>query len=375
MKLSKLTCAIALSNLAMGASMVHAAGAPTLTDVLGASGITMTGYVDTAYTHFDSKSSNTPPNYFDEGKSSFNLKQAAIQIAKQPAEGFGGLVNVTLGSDADAIKSFPYNGTLGSTTATNSVDVTQAFVQYASGPLTVIGGKFNTLAGAEVIAPNGNTNISRSLAFLNAIAFTHTGIRVSYMPVSSLTLYLGSNNGWDQQKDTNNGKTAELGASWTASDMVSAAVYAYSGGETPAVGADAQKRTLIDTVITVKPTKELALILNYDMGKQKDASTVKVGDAKWTAINLYVNYMFTDKLHGSLRLEQFDDKDGFKLGTIGGMAQKVKGYTYTMGYAAADNFELRGEIREDKSNQKAYMKDGSATDKQQYFAVEGLYKF
>ena len=41
----------------------------------------------------------------------------------------------------------------------------QAYAQYATGNWTIIGGKFVTLAGAEVIAPTGNTNFSRSLLF------------------------------------------------------------------------------------------------------------------------------------------------------------------------------------------------------------------
>ena len=394
MKLSKLTGAIVLANLSLGMASVYAADAPTLKDVLGASGISITGYVDAAYTHFDAQTyksdgAGSPvaasgPNYFDENASNasnaFAVKQASVTIAKQPSEGFGALVNLTTGTDAEWIHS---NGA-----GANDFDVTQAFVQYAGSGFTVIGGKFNTLAGAEVIAPTGNTNISRSIAFLNALPFTHTGVRVSYSPASNVTLYLGSNNGWDVQKDTNKSKTTELGISFTPTEMISAAVYAYSGGE----GSPAQTRSLIDTVITIKPTKELALILNYDMGKQKDASTNLTSgateDAKWDAINVYVNYQLTDKLRTSLRLEQFNDK-GVVFDTVGipssyrlvlthGVepVKKVKVVTLTLGYAAADNFELRGEVRQDKADKESYSKDGmSATAKQMYFAVEGLYKF
>ncbi|MCE8424078.1 MAG: outer membrane beta-barrel protein, partial [Candidatus Methanoperedens sp.] len=51
----------------------------------------------------------------------------------------------------------------------------------------------------------GNTNITRSIAFLNAIPFTHTGARFAFAPTDTLTLYAGLNNGWDQQKDQNKG--------------------------------------------------------------------------------------------------------------------------------------------------------------------------
>jgi len=54
-------------------------------------------------------------------------------------------------------------------------------VQYAHGPLTIIGGKFVTLAGAEVINSTLDTNYSRSILFGYAIPFSHTGAR-SAMP-------------------------------------------------------------------------------------------------------------------------------------------------------------------------------------------------
>lgn len=372
MKLSKLAGAILLANLSFGIASVYAADAPTLTSVLGASGVTMSGYVDAAYTHFDTDTTGTV-NAFDSGSTNtFSLKQAAITIAKQPTEGFGGLVNLTFGNEADVIASTPTN-------TTDNFDVTQAFAQYTSGALTVIGGKFVTLSGAEVITATANSNISRSIAFFNAIAYTHTGVRAAYTPMAGVTLYLGSNNGWDTQKDTaNKGKTTELGATWT-SDMVSVAAQAYSGQET--VGTLAATRTLFDTVITVKPTKELSLVLNYDTAKQEKGSAMVAGeDAKWNAIVGYINYQINDKTQSSLRLEQFDDKGGMKLGTVADVngvaqAQKVQSITLTGAYAAADNFVMRGEIRQDKSNQKAYMKDSKATDKQMYFAVEGIYKF
>ncbi len=361
MKLSKIACAVALGQLSLGAVMAHAGSAPTLKEVLGASGITVSGYVDAAYTHFDTDANAAGPNYFDsDASNTFRLKQAGLTLASQPTEGFGALLNLTAGTDATHIHS--------AGGSTSDVDVTQGFVQYTSGGLTVIGGKFNTLAGAEVISPTGNTNISRSVAFLNSLPFTHTGVRVSYAPTSAVTLYAGYNNGWDQVVDANKGKTAELGVSATFSDMLSGAVYAYSGG----TGASpTQALSLVDVVVTIKPITPLAIVLNYDMDKQKNA--LPTGDAKWTAMNVYFNYQATDKLRTSLRLEQVKDTDGFKSGTVG---NKISGTTLTVGYAVDPSFELRGEIRRDKSSDaKLYTKDGSATDKEQYFAVEGLYKF
>lgn len=384
MAMKQLSQAVAVAAMAMSGAVL--ADAPSLKEVLDASGITVTGYVDAAYSHYniDPADQTAILNYFDDTKDTFSLKQASVTIASQPKEGFGALVNLTAGNDADKIHSNPVT--------TSSFDVTQAFVQYATGPITAMAGKFNTLAGAEVIAPTGNTNISRSIAFLYALPFTHTGARLAYAPVDGLTLYAGLNNGWDQQKDLNNSKTLELGVSWVASDMVSLTLQGYSGKEPitdPMTGNTVDtNRLLVDTVLTIKPTSALSLVLNYDYGKQKDAVLNGAGtdakDAKWTAIIGYINYQFTDEWRTSLRLEQFNDEDGYRIGytdqdptssSFGDLSKKTKAVTLTVGYAPSANFELRGEVRQDKTDKDALIDGNSTTDKETFVAVEALYKF
>src|SRR5438105_12419766 len=194
--------------------------APSLTDVLTASGIDLHGYLDTAYSYLSGTGifrSGVADRVFDTEPNSFNLHQAALTVDYQPKEGFGGLVNLTAGRDARVIAS--------AGEATSNFDVTQAFVQYAHGPLTIIGGKFVTLAGAEVINSTQDTNYSRSILFGYAIPFSHTGARLTYAASDQLSLIVGVNNGWDQLQDANKQKTAELGVSYTPSKVFSLGVY------------------------------------------------------------------------------------------------------------------------------------------------------
>lgn len=369
MKLTKLS--IALLGCASMTAGVASAAAPTLKEVLGASDITVSGFVDGGYTYFDTDAGSATgtasvnSNYMDGAYNSFRFKQGGLTIASQPAEGFGALVNVTAGDDAVAIHS--------SDGSTGNIDVTQAFVQYASSGFTVIGGKYNTLAGAEVIAPTGNTNISRSVAFLWSLPFTHTGVRVSYAAPGAVTLYAGYNNGWDQAQDGGPGgsdgngyKTTELGVSWAPADIFNGAVYSYVGDGGYADGGN--KKTLIDVVATIKPIAPLAIVINYDTDKIETTGA----DYKWDAINLYLNYQISEKLRTSLRAEQFNDKDGWNFGTVD---NKITGLTLTVGYSPVPAFELRGEVRQDKADAAVYTKDGVADDTQVYAAVEGIYKF
>src|SRR6266699_1562756 len=127
--------------LASAVSALFAAPAPTLDKVLEASGISVSGYIDAGYTHSDRNQAAFTTRVFDLENNSIALRQFGLQVAKQPKEGFGGLVNITVGKDAQVIHSFPElvsNGGSGLTAGGSMFDVTQAFLQYSSGPLTVI---------------------------------------------------------------------------------------------------------------------------------------------------------------------------------------------------------------------------------------------
>src|SRR5215831_21039361 len=95
--------------------------APTLDKVLEASGITTSGYLDVGYTYanriLDGTGSATAvgvnTRVFDAQSNSFALHQLGLTMAKQPKEGFGGLVNFTIGHDAQVIHSFPEGGAAG----------------------------------------------------------------------------------------------------------------------------------------------------------------------------------------------------------------------------------------------------------------------
>src|SRR5258708_11756946 len=154
--MKKLILASAVSALFAAPATVLAqakpAPAPTLDKVLEASGISVSGYIDAGYTYAKNGAGFTD-RVFDGQQNSFALHQFGLTVAKQPKEGFGGLVNITAGKDAQVIAS--------TGAAVSQVDLTQAFLQYAGGPLTVIAGKFVTPSGTQAIARPGNNHVSR----------------------------------------------------------------------------------------------------------------------------------------------------------------------------------------------------------------------
>jgi hypothetical protein len=352
--------------------------APSLLDVLTASGLTESGYVAASYYH--SNGYNTD-HQFDDKHDTFQLDQAALTVAYQPKEGFGALVNVAAGEDMKILNAAEGNNP-------NTFDIIQGFVQYAKGSLTVIGGKFLTLAGAEVIAPTGNTNFSRSFLYY-AEPMTHTGIRATYAVSDTFSVIAGVNNGWNYTSLQSYGsKTGEFGIAWTPNKAFSLTAQAYVGKDdsTPTFYAypysnlpyDADK-TLIDAVATYNASDALTFVLSYDWGQQKQ-HTAGFSTLEWNGAAFYTNYAFSDQWRVSLRVEYLDDKNGYVTAT--GIAQTLKEGTLTLGYDPVKSFELRLEGRYDKSTAPSFVRTinqvgapSTYADNQTEVALQGVYKF
>src|SRR2546427_520804 len=244
MKKLLIASAVSAAFAAPTVALAQAARARTLGQVLDASGISMSGYLDVGYTRADRNIQGGPgvsTRVFDSQNNSFALHQFGLSVSKLPRQGFGGLVNVTVGSDAQVIHSVPEPAGGGSV-----FDVTQAYAQYAGRELTLIAGKYATLHGTEVIWSPSNTNVSRSILF-GAIPFTHTGVRATWALSDTVSLIGGVNNGWDQLTDANRDKTVELGATFNPIRPLNISVSAYSGKE-PAGTGGVEPRTSINAV-------------------------------------------------------------------------------------------------------------------------------
>jgi Putative beta-barrel porin-2, OmpL-like. bbp2 len=339
-------------------------------EMLDSAGLTVSGYIAASYYASNGYPGNI--HQFDVDHNTFQLDQAGFQVAYQPKEGFGGLVDVIAGEDARILH-------LAEDGHDTSFDVRQAFLQYATGNLTVMAGKFVTLAGAEVINPTLNTNFSRSLLFFDSEPLTHTGVRASYV-MGDFTFTGGVNNGWNTTSTSYGSKTGELSVAYApASKLFAVSANAYFG-KTEAFDAE---KTLIDVVATYNVTSALSLVLNFDWDQQQDGLVDAAGvlhDASWNAAALYVNYAINDQFRVSLRGEYLDDTDGF----VTGAHQTLKEGTITFGYSPVKSFELRAEFRYDKSGadtptffrtREAVAAGTPDSDNLSEFALQAVYKF
>ena len=337
--------------------------------------LVLSAYLDVAYAYLSGDglfTSGVPDRLFDPRTDTFSLQQAAVNVAYQPKEGFGAVANLIAGDTAPVIRSY------GGPFQNSKIDLTQAYLQYAAPRLTVMAGQFVTLAGAEVIASPADTNYSRSILFGYAEPFTHTGLRSMVSANDLVTLYLGVNNGWDDFKDTNAGKTLETGIGLSPSTTLSFVGFGYFGAARSAglvnVGATGQ-RALVDIVAIWAPTEQLALIANYDWGRQDKAIATTAGPelpATWKGLAAYLNYAFNEQWKSSVRIEYFDDEQGYRTG----VRQTWRELTATIAYLPVKSIELRGEFRIDGSDAKAFQSASSnpASD-QQSLSLEALFKY
>lgn len=289
---------------------------------------------------------------------------------------WGGRILLNFGPQANVSYTYPSDFA--------SLDISQAYLTYTKGKLTVTGGKFATLAGYESSESVNDTTVSRGILFWYQPA-THTGGRLTYALNSKLSVIGGVNEGWNTWKKVSSGYTAEYALLYNPTSALSLTAQGYSGysrlgnyggpnrnatidfplgvpAGDPTV-AQGQKR-LLDLVGTYHVTPKLTVAANYDSGSQSCTTTglaahcadgtgwnafatVNTGSlASWSGLAGYVVYQVTPKLTGTLRYEGFHDANGFQTG----YAQLWHEGTVAASYAASSNLTLRAEYRQDKSS-------------------------
>ena len=384
-------------------TLAQAAG-PSLSDVLVNSGITAAGYVSASYdATLNSTSGSTvgevPFHAFDTNSNTFELNQAALTLSYLPTSGFGALVNVISGEDAKIING-AYSGYSSSPNGSDFA-VTQGYVQYAVGNLTIIGGRYVTLAGEEVIDDTKNANISRSLLFTNLEPLVHTGVRATYKISDLLTVSGGFNNSaFGYSQDNNKFKTIEANATITPSSTTSISLTDYYGVD--GSGSTQTKNNFFDVVGSWQATPALLLAVNGDYIRSigtldlipspfltvaggTTVTSASPGTGTGAGLALYGTYAINDNWKGSLRGEYAYFKaspNGFTGDGLGHLGE----ITATIDYSATKTFDVLGEIREDYGSVSTPGFDAgvypgtsnttTGTQKSQTeFLVKAIYKF
>jgi hypothetical protein len=333
----------------------------------------MSIYLQGGYTaNFNSPASQENDlRVFDHKADSFTLDLVQIRFQKDPALGnVGYKLKLSAGETTKWIHSRGLSGASLSSPqtgeGTDAFDLTEAYISYNAAlgrGLRFDLGKMATYLGAEVIEAQDNPNYSRSFLFNFAVPFTHTGLKISYPFTDALSASFHICNGWDNSNDNNKDKSYGLSIGYAPTEVFSANFNAMYGPEQD--NNTSNKRTLYDLIATIKPTKQLALILNADSGQEENV--VAAGTAKWVGGAAIIKYDFSDRYGLAVRGEIFDDRDGFRTGTV----QRLSEITVTPEIRLNGGVVLRPEYRHDSSDQTFF--NGGQKKNQDTLALGVMY--
>jgi len=299
---------------------------------------------------------------FDHKANSFTLDLAQIVFTK---DALMGGVGYKLKLSAGETAKFIHSAGLGETDDT--FDLTEAYIDYLAPVgrgLKIRFGKFVTYHGAEVIEAKDNPNYSRSLLFNYAIPFTHTGLMVGYAFFDALSANIHIVNGWDNTDDNNKGKTMGLNLGYAPIEQLSMVFNLMYGPEQN--DNSSNKRFLFDWVGTIKPVKNLSIILNTDYATEEKAAA-DGKDAKWYGFAGIAKYDVNDMFSMSVRAEYFKDRDGVRTGT----SQSLKEITITPEFRVAKAIIIRPEYRHDWSDKEVF--DSGRKKSQDTIAIGVMY--
>jgi hypothetical protein len=294
------------------------------------------------------------------------LWQLALGYNPTPEKNeFGGLVRFDAGRIARRVKA-DWNGS-GVVPDTqwefHEVELQEAYLVYnvpIGNGLTLKGGKFVTLLGAEVIEPWLNPTWSRGFLFGMAIPFTHTGGLATYQVNDMISVTAGGVIGWDNVEDNNSSPSITGQIAISPNDRAALYVNGIYGPEQTCFpepgafqsGCNRNKRGVVDVVGSFKLTDDLGFILNFDYGSEDEASVVNPGrHATWIGASGIFTYQITDRFSTALRGEWFEDAQGAR----SGVQQELWNITVDFKAMLAEYLYTRVEYRHDESDERTFL--------------------
>jgi hypothetical protein len=300
---------------------------------------------------------------FDVRSGELRLSLAEVELEKvpaadRPAGRFGFKVDLAAGDTQDVLYDTIRAASPG------SVGPLDRPIQHASiSYLAPVGsglrldlGKFATHLGVESIESIKNRNFSHTYGYTYAIPFQDSGLRANYVFSPKLYGELYVLRGWNVTTDNNGRPSYGLTLGWTPSSRWSVTANYLGGPERN--GDDRDRRDLGDLAVVCALTPTLQAALGADVGRDRNA--VSPGrDATWSGAVFYLRKSLAERYFPTLRLEVYDDPDGFTTG----VAQRVAALTLTgdtrlgsrKGFA---RLLLRPELRYDRSSAPFFSRDG-----------------
>lgn len=322
----------------------------------------------------------------ERGNSTFSLDQVEIDIEKKLSDKLSVRADINyLSGDAGTV-TLTGAGAATATTDALTFDnlVEQGYLTYnlpIGEGIALSVGKFNAPIGFELLDPVDMYQFSHALVFNFGLPTNLTGIMGSTTFTDMVDLSVYFVNGWDNNIDNNDTKTAGGRLGITPIEGINIGFSVISGSnEASGVNSTNNNKTVVDVDLTVSIVENLIIGAEYNSGKDEGASVLTVGgDAKWSAYLLMAHYDFTDRYGLTARYDYFDDEDGARLGNtvMGvGVGNTRTAYTIAPTFALGDSAVMLFEYRRDESDKNVFF-DGT-TDSKDYtdtFAARVTYSF
>lgn len=300
---------------------------------------------------------NTLRSYdIDQG---YTFNMAEFSIKRDPDEAFPFGMGVVLAAGMDAQKNhsigllrenddvFPFRNT-------PWFDPQEVYVSgrvpIGNGPVLKLG-KFVSLLSYEVIESPLNLNYSRGYLFNLTSPLTTTGGLVSYSFADWLSVQAGLVLGWDRSNTDNSGPSGTGQIAVTPIKDLSTNLNFIVG---PEISGDKNPiRWVVDLTANYTGIPNLTLGFNFDYGWQQNDVFLASQDldnrvAQWYGIAAYAAYDFLKDFRIALRQEWFNDVDGVRTGTVGGVT--LFSTTATLQYNIWKGLYARTEYRHDNAN-------------------------
>jgi hypothetical protein len=336
--------------------------------------IAASGYLQASYTGnfntpkgFAGAKAPTTGRQFDTDSNGFNFNTFLLQIAKPVGDSdhYGFTVRLRTGQDAQTLSG-------------NNLWVQEAYVTYAIPSLTklqLIGGKFVTSEGVEVVDTVNNPNFSEGLLFTFAEPITHTGIKANYTFSDKVNATVGLVNGWDVAGPDNN--TAKTILWQVATTPIKQLTWSFQGlyGKEVADPTHSQRLSL-DTVATYALMDKLSVSGQANWGQQSnDPATARgAGTTHWDGLGAWLSYATSSMFTESLRFEVLSDQNNAS--RLGGVNQTAKEITLTHKTMLTPALGTRLEYRHDWSNAPYFTKhDGSLVRNQNTISLDWFVLF
>jgi len=167
-------------------------------------------------------------------------------------------------------------------------------------------GIFTAHIGFESAISKDNWTLTRSLMAENS-PYYESGARFTYEVGPKLTLTGLVLNGWQNIRETNQGKALGTQIQWKPTDKLLINSSTFYGNEQPQDSLK-RRRYYHDFYLTYAATDRLNLAVVFDVGKQQ--SEGRRGYDTWHAGSAFVKYKLADKFSTTLRGEYYDADRG-----------------------------------------------------------------